>query len=557
MHQVSAGTNSPPLAFIAALLAGACAASVFAQTCTNLNWHPYSPSNWPNNISNPRLAYDSTRNVMVAVGSGPQVAGKLSTATWEFAGGDWTFRHNTLFALCGAPVVSMGNTIVTAGSGGAFGGGYNCFAGGFQTWLYSGNNWIEDTSPGANVPSARSGHAMAFDSHRGVIVLFGGANTQLGDTYGDTWEYNGQWSLRTPPGRPSARSGAAMTYDSVRRVIVMTAGSGPSGMTRETWEYNGVTWTQRGGVQPPAMTNPRFAFDPDRHCAVLYGGTAQGGGDFFATWEYRAGTWTQISSATPTLWDQAGVTYDPVERAILLYDSDNGFGSPVMRHYGCTDPVIESHPPNRNLCAGSTLYLSVDAYGIGDLSFQWTRGGFDIPGETNAILIRQPVSINDAGVYRCRITSPFGPAVTSDQAVVTVDSVAPTITGGPFSRFACEGTSVTFTIEATNPRSYQWRRGGVEIPGATAAIYTIPSVTIDHAGFYDCIVTNNCGLADSASALLTVNEPPSVYLISSSSVTIDAGDSTTMNTAILGSQPISRRWYRNACARTPYKMGKS
>ncbi|MGK0155974.1 MAG: hypothetical protein ACI9SE_002941, partial [Neolewinella sp.] len=38
-------------------------------------------------------------------------------------------------------------------------------------------------------PSARSGHAMAFDSARGAVVLFGG-NISSGAT-DDTWEFDG------------------------------------------------------------------------------------------------------------------------------------------------------------------------------------------------------------------------------------------------------------------------------------------------------------------------------------------------------------------------------
>lgn len=46
-------------------------------------------------------------------------------------------------------------------------------------------DWI---SPSIHVPSERYGHAMAYDSVRGVSVLFGGFN---GGYLGETWEWNG------------------------------------------------------------------------------------------------------------------------------------------------------------------------------------------------------------------------------------------------------------------------------------------------------------------------------------------------------------------------------
>ena len=40
-------------------------------------------------------------------------------------------------------------------------------------------------------PGARFAHAMAYDSQREVVVLFGGAPTP-GTALDDTWEWNGE-----------------------------------------------------------------------------------------------------------------------------------------------------------------------------------------------------------------------------------------------------------------------------------------------------------------------------------------------------------------------------
>jgi rhamnogalacturonan endolyase len=69
------------------------------------------------------------------------------------------------------------------------------------------------------------------------------------------------------------------------------------------------------------------------------------------------------------------------------------------------------------------------------------------------------------------------------------------------------GSSVTFTITATGtpPPSYQWRRNGSPITGATGATLTIASVTTANAGSYDVVVSNSAGTATSNAVLLTVN----------------------------------------------------
>src|SRR5882672_10594794 len=75
----------------------------------------------------------------------------------------------------------------------------------------------------------RNLHAMAYDSARGVTVLFGGAG---GVFNGETWEWNGTaWSRRVVSS-PSPRDGHAMAYDSARHVTVLFGGytgGGPIG----------------------------------------------------------------------------------------------------------------------------------------------------------------------------------------------------------------------------------------------------------------------------------------------------------------------------------------
>ncbi len=69
------------------------------------------------------------------------------------------------------------------------------------------------------------------------------------------------------------------------------------------------------------------------------------------------------------------------------------------------------------------------------------------------------------------------------------------------------GDPVTFTVVAsgTAPLSYQWRKNGTNIGGATGSSYDIASAAPGDAGTYDVVVTNSCGSVDSNDATLTVN----------------------------------------------------
>src|SRR6186997_2176498 len=87
--------------------------------------------------------------------------------------------------------------------------------------------WAARTDVGS--PEARAGHVMAYDSDRGITVLFGGHrfDEDLDLVYfNDTWEYNGNsWQRVTIDGPvPLWRTQSAMCYDSVRREMVLVAG---------------------------------------------------------------------------------------------------------------------------------------------------------------------------------------------------------------------------------------------------------------------------------------------------------------------------------------------
>ena len=90
----------------------------------------------------------------------------------------------------------------------------------------------------------------------------------------------------------------------------------------------------------------------------------------------------------------------------------------------------------------------------------------------------------------------------------TSGGTAPAITTHPASQTVTEGSPVTFTVAATGTGTltYQWRKGGVNISGATSSSYTIAATVTGDAGSYDAVVTGNTAPpATSNAATLTVN----------------------------------------------------
>lgn len=80
----------------------------------------------------------------------------------------------------------------------------------------------------------------------------------------------------------------------------------------------------------------------------------------------------------------------------------------------------------------------------------------------------------------------------------------PTILAEPVSKIANSGASVTFSVQAVGSPapSYQWRKDGTAISGATSETYVVTAGS-GTAGFYDVLVSNSSGNLTSTAALLT------------------------------------------------------
>ena len=99
-------------------------------------------------------------------------------------------------------------------------------------------------------------------------------------------------------------------------------------------------------------------------------------------------------------------------------------------------------------------------------------------------------------------------------AYTAVDSVL--VVNQPQSQSISLGYPVTLSVTASGaqPMSYQWRKGNVQIAGATGSSYSIPSVAFSDSGNYNVVVTNAINATTSNNADLTVlpNQPPQAMI---------------------------------------------
>ena len=185
---------------------------------------------------------------------------------------------------------------------------------------------------------------------------------------------------------------------------------------------------------------------------------------------------------------------------------------------------ISTQPAASTLCAGNTANFSVTASGTGTLSYQWKKDGSNVGTNSSTLSIANAQEVN-AGNYTVDVTGTCG-TVTSSTALLTVNPLT-TITTQPVAAFGCQGQSSTFTVVAagTSPLTYQWKFGGVNISGATAASYNIPNATTENDGGYLVTVTGGCGAAVNSNTVVLDVYPTSVAGTVGSNQAICSGNS--------------------------------
>ncbi|HET9373235.1 MAG TPA: hypothetical protein VFO19_23390 [Vicinamibacterales bacterium] len=230
------------------LFGGATAATPLGDTWTwnGRSWMRQHDAG-PSPRSGHGLTYDGRRQRAVLFGgvgaSDPRGLGD----TWEWAGARWALVANR------GPDGCVGCAMVFRSDRAAIFGGMSTIADGSDrrlfgvTWEWDGERWtpMQDVGVGA-----RSGHAMAFDSGRGVVVLFGGLRGFVqapnpARLRGDTWEYADvpTDAAPVPAGRPVAIARVDAEPRLVRpgvefTIVVKLAGAAPPGGQIATIESN-------------------------------------------------------------------------------------------------------------------------------------------------------------------------------------------------------------------------------------------------------------------------------------------------------------------------------
>ncbi len=197
---------------------------------------------------------------------------------------------------------------------------------------------------------------------------------------------------------------------------------------------------------------------------------------------------------------------------------------------------------NVDTAAGLALNLGQDGTG------HYTDG--------NSVEIKD-LMMDDLGIWR-RVLTPTevrsiyeqGKAGASlDTVVSTVE--APVLVRQPSAQQVVAGDPVLFRVlpHGTSPFTFQWQRAGVDVPGGTNALLSIPNAQAAQAGNYICVVKNSAGSVTSNEAELFVDTTQNPAIRTQPlSASVAIGSRISFQVEAAGVAPLSYQWQKDGVA---------
>ncbi len=534
--------------------AGASTGSVDVLCTTGCSWTAVSNAAWISIISGASGSSNGTVGYSVAANTGAPrtgtitIAGQTFTVTQDCSAMTIASQPANQTVCAGAPV----SFLVTVSSAGPL----------TYQWRKSTVNIPGATGSTYSIASATNGDAGAYD-----VVVTGACGTMTSNAA--TLTVNTATGVASQPNSQTVCAGAPASLS------VTASGTGPftyqwrknssniAGATGNTFNIASVAASNAGSYDV-VVTGSCGAATSNAATLTVNAGTtiatqpvnqtmcvgspasftvaANGTGPF--TYQWRKNSSNIVGATNSTYAIAAVVTGDAASYDVVVMGTCGTATSSVATLTVNAATTVATQPTNQAVCAGSPTSFSVTASGTGPFTYQWRKNGSNIANATGSTFNIASVTASDAATYDVVVTGTCGNA-TSSAATLTVNA-ATGVSSQPSSQTICAGAPASFSVTAsgTGPFTYQWRKNGSNIGGATSSTFSIASVAASNAGSYDVVITGSCGTATSSAATLTVNAVTSIAT-QPVNQTVCAGSPASFTVAATGTGPFTYQWRKN------------
>ncbi|MFN0134440.1 MAG: immunoglobulin domain-containing protein [Phycisphaerales bacterium] len=202
-------------------------------------------------------------------------------------------------------------------------------------------------------------------------------------------------------------------------------------------------------------------------------------------------------------------------------------------------------------CPGTAS--NINALAIGNLAVGvYASNGTTLIAQSTAAAAGSPetltgVSLTTPGTYYMRVFNSNSPSSPQHYRFsITANSPCPAFVTQPTSNDYCEGALVALmvTVQGAPTPTLQWRKNGVNIPGATGTTYAFTNADPSRSGTYDVVATNSCGTATSDPAFIQVTTSPEITT-QPVSQTVALGAPTSLTVVSPTPPPVNFQWLQD------------
>ena len=293
---------------------------------------------------------------------------------------------------------------------------------------------------------------------------------------------------------------------------------GSAGMNSYAWTITAGPSTAAGQLSSSTAQNPLFTPSSAGTYTFQYTGTAA---------STCQNTSSSIDIVVSTLSVNAGTDFSTCESGNNS-NSVNLSGSPSGGTWSGTGVSGSSFNP---VGLGAGTYTLTYSVTIGNVTTTDNVSATVLPTFTSSYsaTICQGDSIafgtefkNAAGTYTRNMSAANGcdSTITLNLSVTTVTATA----SASGATTVCQGNSVTINANTGSGLTYQWKRNGTDINGATNA-----TLSASTSGSYTVAVTESGCSAVSSAVTVTINNNPSVSISPNPGTSITLGNTVTLN----------------------------
>ncbi len=213
--------------------------------------------------------------------------------------------------------------------------------------------------------------------------------------------------------------------------------------------------------------------------------------------------------------------------------------------------TLSSPNGGETLCRGGQTNITWTSTQIsGNIKLELTNNGTDftqiatVAATPATYAWSIPAAQALGNTYKIRISDASNATVNDLSNANFSIQTTPTITIQPKPDTVCPGSPVTISVTTDNPTgyTYQWRKNGNNITGATGTSYSIASAQSADGASYDVVITG-CTALTSSAATLIINSPPSITS-QPNDTNVCPGSSATLKATAEGAN-LTYQWKRN------------